>query len=124
LLARRDFFIPGPKVMKTTFAKTALSALALLLVTGCTKTAIERQVGTDRTYSVTGTAACFGLCEPEPEKVYAAIHDKCTWPAVPAILVRGSEKNGLLGVPHTVWRFTCLTMDGETDVAGLIVADE
>ena len=110
--------------MKTTRAKTLLSLLGLFMVTGCTKTAIERQVGSENTYNVTGTAACMGLCEPDREDVYLAMHQECRWPAVPAILVRGSEKNGFIGVPHTVWRFTCLTVDTETNVAKLVPEDD
>ena len=106
--------------MKTTRAKTLLSLLGLFMMTGCTKTAVERQVGSENTYNVTGTAACMWLCAPDREDVYLAMHQECRWPAVPAILVRGSEKNGFIGVPHTVWRFTCLTVDTETNVAELV----
>ncbi|MBK1670827.1 hypothetical protein CKO28_22680 [Rhodovibrio sodomensis] len=110
--------------MKTTCAKAILSLLGLFMITGCTKTAIERQVGSENTYSVTGTAACLGLCAPDRDEVYQAMHQECRWPAVPAILVRGSAKNGLLGVPHTVWRFTCLSVDTETNIAELIADDD
>ena len=106
------------------YAKTALTLLGLRLMAGCTKTAVERQVGSENTYSVTGTAACMGLCESDREAVYAAMHQECRWPAGPAILERGSERNGLLGVPHTVWRFTCLTVSPETDVAELAGEDD
>lgn len=54
LLARPGGIFPvvGSKVMKTMYAKTALTLLGLLLMTSCTKTAVERQVGSENTYNI------------------------------------------------------------------------
>lgn len=96
--------------------KIAFGWIAFLL-SACTLTDVERKVGTEETYLVTGTASCLGLCDPEREEIHEAMHAMCSWPAIPAIQARGSDDNGLLGVPHAVWRFTCLTVTPETDVA-------
>lgn len=90
--------------------------LIAVTIAGCTNTSIEPQPGSERRVAE-ATAACFGLCPPDREDLMAAMHRQCQWPSVPAIHVRGSEKNGLLGVPHAVWRFSCLTVSPATDLA-------
>lgn len=91
--------------------------LLAITVAGCTNTSIDPQPGSQRVVA-TATAACFGLCPPDRQELMEAMHRQCEWPAVPAIHVRGSEKNGLLGVPHAAWRFSCLTVSPETELAG------
>ena len=92
----------------------------LIALTSCTLINQERLRGDDNTFLVTATASCLGLCPPERAELYAAMHRQCRWPSVPAILTRGTESNGLLGVPHAVWRFTCLDLgaDGRSTTLG------
>lgn len=95
----------------------AILGAALVLLCGCTVTDTERKTGTDAVYLVEGTAACLGLCAPDRTDILAEMHRTCSWPAVPAVLARGSEDNGLVGVPHALWRFTCLELPRETELA-------
>jgi len=82
----------------------------IVMLAGCTAPSIEHVPGNERLYTVTNPARCVGLCSPSRPEPFKAMHEKCSWPAVPAIHVRGHEPNGILGVPHAEWRFTCLTV--------------
>ena len=82
----------------------------IVMLAGCAEPSIERVRGGDVLYTVTNPARCAGLCSPSDPEVFEAMHEKCSWPSVPAIHVRGQERNGILGVPHAAWRFTCLTV--------------
>ena len=92
---------------------TQMSGVCLILCLGasaCTLTDFDQVRGDGDAYVVTATASCLGFCAPERSALIAAMHARCAWPSVPAIQARGTESNGLLGVPHAAWRFTCLTV--------------
>ncbi len=86
----------------------------LIVVSGCTLIEQERMRGDENAFLVTATASCLGLCPPERAELHEAMHRQCRWPLVPAIHARGTEGNGLLGVPHAVWRYSCLDL-GDRD---------
>ena len=95
----------------------AMIAALLIVVSGCTLIDQERMRGDENTFLVTATTSCFGLCPPERAELHEAMHRQCRWPSVSVIHARGTESNGLLGVPHDVWRYSCLDLG---DGAGLM----
>lgn len=88
---------------------------APLLLAACTVASTETAL--DQQFKVIGHASCVGFCEPERDAILQRMHDTCEWPAVPAVLAKGTRGNGLVGVPHAVWRFDCLTVGPDTQMA-------
>lgn len=100
--------------MRSSHSTLLLLALPLLLA-GCTVASTEP--GLDGQHKVVGHASCVGFCKPERDAILERMHDTCAWPAVPAVLAKGTRGNGLIGVPHAIWRFDCLTVGPDTQVA-------